>query len=64
MLVRPSSVTDKYYTISGYEMLLQIFIAGGGIILPLKLSVNEDGLTAETGLETKFFLWNCNIINL
>ena len=43
--VRPSSVTDhlrrRCHIISGHGMVLY---------LPLKLSVTEDGLTAEPGL--------------
>ena len=41
------------------------FIAQGGIIppFPLKLSITEDGLTAETSLTINFVLWNRNIYN-
>ena len=60
---RPSSVTDnlrgRYHTISGYEMFLEYIghVMARDSVIPLKLSVTEDDLTAESGLTIKGLLF-------
>ena len=53
---RPSLVNDnlggRYHTTSSTDMMVHFWVLGISILLPLplKLSVTEDGLTAEIGI--------------
>ena len=62
---RQSSITDnlrgEYYTFLAVKYK-HLYFTIYNISFPLKLSVTEDGLTAEIGLAIKSFKWKWHII--